>query len=506
MLKSKVQKFLNTFNLSLHRKQSVDQLRNELEALRASIGHYANAARLQATGSTQGNSDATREIIRAEMALMQSKAAYSVTTEDYGADEKKKKAVASLENFGEADFADLCSWLFASSLNNHRIIHQRIDEGSLLWRTVKRSSGPILEIGRAAGGSTVAILGASGDRSVVSIDRDPQHNWIVDTVFSRPDVSRRLKLYTQSSREIIPETEFGMMFIDGDHSYEGICHDIASFWNCLKSFDNKPALAVFHDAAENPISYVEPVRQACQELVADSRVARVVETWGSMLAVEKVGDISPEHWYAKEDQSFWTQFSDNRRPQLSPKRLRWRLKKSEYPRKGPTNLFGSDNLDNDFWIKTGVTLKRELDMNADNPARHVREIPEMGVHCLARSAPLNLRRFGFTIFIRPLTSMPLRMSISDSEGKRLSQADFHFKNQSEILNPKSAENVEIIDAGLLYGNGFFRCELSIDAQRTIPTASFAIQTLGPDEQELFMGDPSNSFFVNLASVREIYPK
>ena len=107
------------------------------------------------------------------------------------------------------------------------MIHQRIDEATVLWRSVKRTAGPILEVGRAAGGSTIVILGASGDRTVVSIDRAPTQPEMTKAVFSRPDVQSRLKLYNQSSREEIAEREFGMMFIDGDHSYEGVCHDIA---------------------------------------------------------------------------------------------------------------------------------------------------------------------------------------------------------------------------------------------------------------------------------------
>ena len=148
------------------------------------------------------------------------------TTEDYQAHDKMRHIVRRIPDFGHADFAELSCWLFAASLNNHRVVHQRIDEASLLWRAVKMSGGPILEVGRAAGGSTLLLLGASENRPVVSIDRAPFHAFIAEEVFQRPDVAARLKLYVQTSREPIAENEFGMIFIDADHSYEGICHDI----------------------------------------------------------------------------------------------------------------------------------------------------------------------------------------------------------------------------------------------------------------------------------------
>ncbi|MCU1295535.1 MAG: hypothetical protein JWP08_4385 [Bryobacterales bacterium] len=125
------------------------------------------------------------------------------------------------------------------------MVHQRIDEGSLLWRAVKMSEGPVLEVGRAAGGSTIVLLGASGARPVVNIDRALFHAFIAEDVFQRPDVASRLKLDVQTSGEPIAEVGFGMGFIDADHSYEGICPDIGMFWNKLKSFDGKPPLAAF---------------------------------------------------------------------------------------------------------------------------------------------------------------------------------------------------------------------------------------------------------------------
>ena len=286
----------------------------------------------------------------AQLAELTARLAFTRTTEDYDLESKQKRIIDNLENFGSADFAEISAWLFASSLTNHRIIHQRIDESSLLWRAVKMSEGPILEVGRAAGGSTVCILAASGNRKVVSIDRFPQHADVSDYVFTRPDVARRLELLTQSSRDPIPETEYGIMFIDGDHSYEGVCHDIATFWNQLKPQNGKAALAVFHDAAENPISYVEPVRKACFELISEPGVARVIDHWGSMMLVEKITDVDPVKWYAKVDTEFWKSLSPHPEFLRTPKTTRKSLNPEAHQTESVgENLVSGDNFDDTAW-------------------------------------------------------------------------------------------------------------------------------------------------------------
>ena len=429
-------------------------------------------------------------------------------TEDYDARAKQERLIDGITDFGRADFADLACWLFASSLINHRVLHQRIDEGSLLWRAVKASGGPILEVGRAAGGSTVTILGASGDRPVVSIDRAPVHAEMAAHVFSRPDVRRRLTLYTQSSREAIAEDAFGLIFIDADHSYEGVCHDIASFWNLLKPFDGKSPIAVFHDAVENPIAYVGPVKRACDELIAERGVAKVVGSWGSMLALEKHDDIDQNRWYAKEDRYFWRRYASPAYPVLAPTRNRGQLRSDGKPafnvKKEAPNLLGEENIDDPKWIKTGVDIETAYsEAGADNPARFVREVPIGGLHRLEKSLRQGLSRFRLTAFVRPIRSKTLRFSIFDSTRTSLADVDFELTNASRILQPKTRGGVEALDAGFLYGNGFFRCELLVSMAAPLAAASIGIAALDDAGSLEHDGNPERGFLLNLASVREL---
>jgi hypothetical protein len=510
MLIDVLRNLLGRFDVAVHRKSSIDRLLRQLNRLRnAPAGSAASLeppAVMAPAPDLQGADRrllAEYEKVKAALDWYEERRFFFTTTEDHHALDKQMRVVDGIADFGCSDFAELSSWLFASSLSNHRVIHERIDEGALLWRAVKMSAGPILEVGRAAGGSTTTILGASGERRVVSVDRDPSHHTISERIFSRPDVRHRLTLYKQSSREPIPEPEFGMMFVDGDHSYEGVCHDIATFWNRLKPFDGKPPLATFHDAADNPITFVEPVKRACDELIAEPGVARVVESWGAMLVLEKLADIDQDRWYAKEDKAFWKRFASPAFPVLAPTRIRGRLALDrDPPKKGELNHLGNDNLEQPTWVKTGVELERPYS-ETDNPVRLVLETREFGPHGVEKPVNVVASRLGLTVFIRPVRLKTLRLSILGPKRESLAKADFELTNASRIVAPQAGAGLEIVDAGFLYGNGFFRCELSIAAAAPLTAITIAVNALDDQNAVEHDGDPDRGFLMNLASVREL---
>lgn len=513
MLKTALKNLLASAGWSLHRKASIDRLIRELDRARSlapseTLGGTEPPAPIPSAAGLNGASGQLlkeyREV-RNALDWYEARMSSFVTTEDYDSLEKQRRLVDRRDNFGDSDFADLAGWLFASSLSNHRVLHQRIDEGASLWRAVKMSGGPILEIGRAAGGSTVTILGASGRRPVVSIDRGPFHSAISERVFNRADVKNRLKLYTQSSRESIPETSFGMLFIDGDHSYEGVCHDIAMFWNSLQAFDGKPAVAAFHDAAKNPITYVEQVKRACDELLAESGVARVVETWGAMLIVEKLGDIDQDRWFAKEDRSFSRKYPDGCGRSQAPKTIRGALQSGFAPAtQGAFNFLSDDNLDQPAWQKTGVELERVFD-ETDNPVRFVKETIPRGSHRILKTARLGVASFVLTAFVRPVRTNRILLSMSDENSQPLAQIEFDLGDASRIHNQQTWQGAVIRDAAFLYGNGFFRCELGIAAGRRVPSVTVAVSALGPVGEIEYTGTDDRGFLMNLASLREIAP-
>jgi len=199
-------------------------------------------------------------------------------------------------------FADL-AWLFTCDNRNRGIIRQNFDEAALLWRAVKASGGPILEIGRRHGGTTVLLTTAAAGRRVTSLDIEPAHLPPCEAFFDRvraadPDC---LELLVASSHQPLPGRWFGLLFIDGDHSYEGVRADVLAHWSSLRPVDGRPALAVFHDAVPNGgldhaghPNHCEGVQRLCGELLTLG-IAERVEAAGSSLLLRKLAEL-PADW------------------------------------------------------------------------------------------------------------------------------------------------------------------------------------------------------------------
>ena len=165
------------------------------------------------------------------------------------------------------------------------------------------SDGDILEIGRLYGGSTVLLLTVANGRHVTSIDLAPQHHPRVEPILRESEEKGILSLIVGDSRKYV-SGPVGLLFIDGDHTYEGCAADVITHWPQLKSFSSAPALAVFHDVVPNDGRKYEGVgahcpgcTEVCKRLV-ESGAARVRDTAGSMMIVEKLKEL-PEDLFAK---------------------------------------------------------------------------------------------------------------------------------------------------------------------------------------------------------------
>lgn len=147
----------------------------------------------------------------------------------------------------ESNFEDLV-WLFQCDSRNRGIIRQGFDEAALLWKAVKATRGNILEIGRNHAGSTTLLAAASAGREVYSIDLAPRHDRACEEFLARDENRRRVHLLVADSRQPLPNIELGFLFVDGDHSFEGVLADVQAHWHSLVG---SPALAAFHDALPN---------------------------------------------------------------------------------------------------------------------------------------------------------------------------------------------------------------------------------------------------------------
>lgn len=158
----------------------------------------------------------------------------------------------SVRGFEDLDF------LFTSSQLDHGVASLRFDEAALLYR-LARDAGQarIVEIGRFKGGSTVIFASAMAEGSTL---------WSYDLhIAARPDLRgadldaelldalRRLRLdggvnlVVGDSRTVdLPPGPFDILFIDGDHSYEGAKADVERWGSHVREGGH----LLFHDAVD----------------------------------------------------------------------------------------------------------------------------------------------------------------------------------------------------------------------------------------------------------------
>ncbi|ARP97998.1 class I SAM-dependent methyltransferase [Pseudorhodoplanes sinuspersici] len=187
------------------------------------------------------------------------------------------------------------AWLFTSNVTNRGILGQDFNEAALLWKATRASQGPILEVGRRHGGSTVLLLMASDSRHITSIDSNPRHLPESDKYFQRPEVAKRLTLLTDTTHVPVVGT-FGFLFIQGDDTYEGVKADVIAQWDSLQPFGVTQPSVVLHDAVpsnqgENGGSPSHcGVKDVCNELVQYG-AAEVIEAAGSSLWLRKLSHL-----------------------------------------------------------------------------------------------------------------------------------------------------------------------------------------------------------------------
>jgi len=141
--------------------------------------------------------------------------------------------------------------LFTCHAATRGFVQLDLDEGAHLYRlaleAAKRSPAPrVLEIGRAKGGSTLIMAAGIGQAGkVISADLTPPDDAYLRNLLSKAGLADRVELLVGDSRKMpLPEGLFDLVFIDGDHEYEGVKAD----WGRVKKLARAGADALFHDA------------------------------------------------------------------------------------------------------------------------------------------------------------------------------------------------------------------------------------------------------------------
>lgn len=190
-------------------------------------------------------------------------------------------------------FEDL-HWLFTCNKTNWGIIGMDLGEAAFLYRLVKSlRRARCLEIGRFKGGSTFLIAAALDDESrLLSVDNHTKLTHLFDGSALDASLRKALKscgldhkvelLVQDSSTVPLVDNSFDLVFVDGDHTYEGVSRD----WQNLKRAVKPGGHVLFHDAVEGrPYATVhEGVNRLVQEIEANEAEYFVRKTSEGSLA------------------------------------------------------------------------------------------------------------------------------------------------------------------------------------------------------------------------------
>jgi predicted O-methyltransferase YrrM len=125
-------------------------------------------------------------------------------------------------------------------------------EAEYLYLCAQRARLGIVEIGRLHGGSTFLLACANRRVPIWSIDLDPIDDVRLRSFFAEHEVGRNVELIVGDSHTgEFPEIgDYDLVFVDGDHSYEGCTADLAAFVPDLAD----GGAVVLHDCyAESPV-------------------------------------------------------------------------------------------------------------------------------------------------------------------------------------------------------------------------------------------------------------
>jgi predicted O-methyltransferase YrrM len=183
-------------------------------------------------------------------------------------------------NFEELTF------LFKSDVSNRGICRMDFDEAACLYRAVKRQQPKrVVEIGRAGGGSTLILASAMPkDSHLVSIDLHPLENEITKYHLLKQDLHVELIVGNSRGYYWWPDSEVNLLFIDGDHTYEGAKHDHEHYGQ----FVPKGGFIIHHDMGKARPNALNDSRliQLKNEII-ESGEYKIIDQAGSLIVFEK---------------------------------------------------------------------------------------------------------------------------------------------------------------------------------------------------------------------------
>ncbi len=110
-------------------------------------------------------------------------------------------------------------------------------EAEYLWIVAHRAHAGVLEIGRHKGGSTF-LLACAAEVPIYSIDIAPADDDLLRELLANNDICADVSLIVGDSGIKCQKPDYGqfdLLFIDGDHTYEGCSRDLAQWYPRLSN-------------------------------------------------------------------------------------------------------------------------------------------------------------------------------------------------------------------------------------------------------------------------------
>jgi predicted O-methyltransferase YrrM len=138
-------------------------------------------------------------------------------------------------------------------------------EAEYLFILGSRAREGIVEIGRFNGGSSLVFSCANTNVPIYSIDIGAKDDNRLSNLLDEIGYGKNLKLVTGDSQKgtFADVPPFDLLFIDGDHSYEGCLADLVAWYPRLKPGGH----VVLHDCY-----FSSPVQNAILDYIADKKV------------------------------------------------------------------------------------------------------------------------------------------------------------------------------------------------------------------------------------------
>ena len=193
-----------------------------------------------------------------------------------------KKAIKDI-NIDELNrprgFEDL-SWLFSSSKANRGIIRIDLSEAAYLFSLARSiPAAKILEIGRYEGGSTILFAAATDENAMLtSVDISPKSDNILMRLLTKFNLDKKVELIIDDANNLNSKSKhYDIIFIDGDHSYEGVHKDYEHWKDAVKIGGH----LLFHDCyrfSPGVFNIYEEIKKRDQHLFKEhKKVASLVD-------------------------------------------------------------------------------------------------------------------------------------------------------------------------------------------------------------------------------------